>query len=44
MLAISVFYAMRDAIAAAGSAGNDPVLHAPATPEAILRALDSVRG
>ena len=43
MLAISVFHAIRDAIAACGEAGARPVLTAPATPEAILRSIDSVR-
>jgi xanthine dehydrogenase large subunit len=37
MLAISVFHAIRDAIATA--ANPTPVLDAPATPEAVLRAL-----
>jgi xanthine dehydrogenase molybdopterin-binding subunit B len=30
-------------VAAAGRAGEEPVLSAPATPEAILRAVNSVR-
>ena len=44
MLAISVFHAIRDACAACGPAGALPQLTAPATPEAVLRAIDSVRG
>lgn len=44
MLAISVFHAIRDAVASCGSAGSLPDLSAPATPEAILRAIASVRG
>jgi xanthine dehydrogenase large subunit len=43
MLAISVFHAIRDACAACGPAGAAPTLIAPATPESILRAIDSVR-
>jgi xanthine dehydrogenase large subunit len=43
MLAISVFHAIRDACAACGPARALPQLTAPATPEAVLRALDSVR-
>ncbi|MEF9943480.1 MAG: xanthine dehydrogenase molybdopterin binding subunit, partial [Burkholderiaceae bacterium] len=43
LLAFSVFLAIRDAVAAAGGALADPVLPAPATPEAILAAVDSVR-
>lgn len=39
MLAISVFFALRDAIAAALPPGSRPALTAPATPEAVLRAL-----
>ena len=44
MLAISVFHAIRDACAACGPARALPQLTAPATPEAVLRAIDSVRG
>ena len=40
MLSLSVFLAIRDAI---GAAGTSPPLTAPATPEAILRALSAVR-
>jgi len=43
MLAISVFHAIRDACAACGPVGALPHLTAPATPEAVLRAIDSVR-
>jgi xanthine dehydrogenase large subunit len=43
MLAISVFLAIRDAIAAAGSEGAEIRLDAPATPERILMALDAIR-
>jgi xanthine dehydrogenase large subunit len=44
MLAISVFHAVRDACASCGDAGARPALVAPATPESILRAVDSLRG
>jgi xanthine dehydrogenase large subunit len=44
MLAISVFHAIRDACAACGAPGNLPDLLAPATPESVLRAIDSVSG
>jgi len=40
MLAISVYEALRDAVARAG--GNPRALNAPATPEAVLRALGGV--
>jgi xanthine dehydrogenase large subunit len=40
MLALSVFHAIRDACAACGPAGSVPHLPAPATPEAVLRAID----
>ncbi|MDX1481262.1 MAG: molybdopterin cofactor-binding domain-containing protein, partial [Woeseiaceae bacterium] len=43
MLSLSVFFAIRDAVAAAGDYGIAPPLDAPATPEAILRAVDAVR-
>jgi hypothetical protein len=46
MLCISTFLAIRDAIAACSASSPDatalPDLHAPATPEAVLRALDSL--
>jgi xanthine dehydrogenase large subunit len=41
MLALSVFFAIRDALGAALPPGTPLVLDAPATPEAILRALQS---
>ncbi len=40
LLAFSVFLAIRDAVAACGS--GDPPLRAPATPEAVLDAIDAV--
>ncbi|MEP7056727.1 MAG: xanthine dehydrogenase molybdopterin binding subunit, partial [Caldimonas sp.] len=43
LLPFSVFYAIRDAISAAGGHRTDPPLSAPATSEAILRALDAVQ-
>ncbi|HEX7389084.1 MAG TPA: molybdopterin cofactor-binding domain-containing protein, partial [Acidiphilium sp.] len=44
LLAFSVLLAIRDAIAACGGSDADPPLRAPATPEAILDAIDAVRG
>jgi xanthine dehydrogenase large subunit len=41
MLALSVFHAIRDAVASTGSDDFRPQLTAPATPEAVLRALHS---
>ena len=43
LLAFSVFLAIRDAVAACGPARVDPALRAPATPEAVLDAVDAVR-
>ena len=43
LLALSVFLAIRDAISAAGDHRIDPPLTAPATPEAILRAVMAVQ-
>jgi len=43
LLPFAVFFALRDAVSAAGGHRVDPPLQAPATPEAILRALDAVR-
>jgi xanthine dehydrogenase large subunit len=43
MLAISVLHAIRDAVASCGGADARPELRAPATPEAVLRAIDAVR-
>jgi xanthine dehydrogenase large subunit len=42
MLAISVFHAIRDACASCGAPNGLPNLTAPATPESVLRAIDSV--
>jgi xanthine dehydrogenase large subunit len=39
MLAISVFHAIRDAVAGAPRSAALPDLTAPATPESVLRAL-----
>jgi xanthine dehydrogenase large subunit len=44
LLPFSVFLAIRDAVSAVGGHRKHPVLRAPATPEAILDALDSVLG
>jgi len=43
MLAMAVFHAIRDACAACGPAGTAPQLIAPATPEAILRAINNMK-
>jgi xanthine dehydrogenase large subunit len=43
MLSISVLHAIRDAVASCGVAGTLPDLRAPATPEAVLQAIDGVR-
>ncbi len=43
LLPFSVFFAIRDAVAATGSAGCCPPLRAPATAEAVLDAIDAVR-
>jgi xanthine dehydrogenase large subunit len=43
MLAVSVFLAIRDAIASCGGPGTAPELTAPATPEAVLRAFAGLR-
>jgi xanthine dehydrogenase large subunit len=42
LLPFSVFFAIRDAVSAAGGHRVDPALSAPATPEAILRAVNGV--
>jgi xanthine dehydrogenase large subunit len=42
LLAFSVFFAIRDAISAAGQHRVDPPLQAPATPESVLRAVSAV--
>jgi xanthine dehydrogenase large subunit len=45
MLAISVYEALRDAVAAVAPQRRDPVvLHAPATPESVLRAVQARQG
>jgi xanthine dehydrogenase large subunit len=43
LLPFSVFLAIRDAVSAAGGHRSDPPLRAPATPEAVLDALDAMR-
>jgi xanthine dehydrogenase large subunit len=43
LLPISVLLAIRDAVSAAGGHRVDPPLDAPATPEAVLKALEAVR-
>jgi xanthine dehydrogenase large subunit len=43
LLPFSVFFAIRDAISAVGQHQVDPPLRAPATPEAILDAVDAVK-
>ena len=43
LLPFSVFYAIRDAVSAAGGHKVDPPLTAPATSEAILRAINAVQ-
>jgi xanthine dehydrogenase large subunit len=43
LLAFSVFLALRDAVAACGAPGCQPPLSAPATPEALLRAVQAVQ-
>jgi xanthine dehydrogenase large subunit len=42
LLPFSVFFAIRDAISAAGGHRTQPPLQAPATPEAVLRAVTAV--
>lgn len=43
LLAFSAFFAIRDAIASLGNDTLNPPLRAPATPEAVLDAIDAVR-
>ncbi|AWI53255.1 xanthine dehydrogenase molybdopterin binding subunit [Aquabacterium olei] len=43
LLPLSVFFAIRDAVSAVGSHRVSPPLRAPATPEAILDAVDAVK-
>ncbi|GEQ74522.1 xanthine dehydrogenase large subunit [Comamonas testosteroni] len=44
LLPFSVFFAIRDAVSAAGEHRMNPPLQAPATSEAILRAVEAVQG
>ncbi len=44
LLPFSVFFAIRDAVSAVGGHKVDPPLSAPATSEAILRAINAVQG
>ena len=44
MLAISVFHALKAAIASVAEARISPCLNAPATPEAVLMAIEDVKG
>jgi xanthine dehydrogenase large subunit len=43
LLPFSVFLAIRDAVSAVGGHASDPALRAPATPEAVLDAIDALR-
>ncbi|MCY7314235.1 MAG: xanthine dehydrogenase molybdopterin binding subunit [Rubrivivax sp.] len=43
LLPFSVFFAIRDAVSAVGGHRVDPPLQAPATPEAVLRAITAVQ-
>jgi xanthine dehydrogenase large subunit len=43
LLPFSVFFAIRDAVSAAGGHRVDPPLKAPATSESILRAITAVQ-
>jgi xanthine dehydrogenase large subunit len=43
MLALSVYHALRDAVASTAAPGVLPALQAPATPESVLRALRAAR-
>jgi len=43
MLALSVFHAIKDAIASTGDGRHSPRLDAPATPEAVLMAIEELR-
>ena len=42
MLAISVFHALKDAVASVRGVGFSPVLHAPATPEQVLNSIEDL--
>ena len=44
MLAMSVFFAIKDAIASVSNYRKTPELDAPATPEKILMSLNKLRG
>jgi len=44
MLGISVFLALRDAVAASANYQKIPKLNAPATPERILMAIEALKG
>ncbi|MGL4232806.1 MAG: xanthine dehydrogenase molybdopterin binding subunit, partial [Casimicrobium sp.] len=44
MLAFSVWFAIADAVASLGEGKRMPKLKAPATPEAVLRAINEMRG
>jgi xanthine dehydrogenase large subunit len=43
MLALSVYHALRDAVASVGAPGRPVALQAPATPEAVLHAVREAR-
>ena len=43
MLAMSVFFAIKDAIASAKKYKDTPILDAPATPEKILMSLNELK-
>jgi xanthine dehydrogenase large subunit len=43
MLALSVFHAIKDAVASTGDGRHSPRLDAPATPEAVLMAIEELR-
>ena len=43
MLAMSVFYAIKDAVASVGNYQLAPELNAPATPERILMSINKIK-
>ena len=43
MLALSVYHAIRDAVASVADYRLSPALDAPATPEAVLNAVDALK-
>ena len=43
MLAMSVFYAIKDAVASVGNYQSAPELNAPATPERILMSINKIK-